>query len=230
MKPRTAVIAVCAVMATAAVVSWAVGDPSARLTGTVRLAKPLADSIPRELAGWRGVDDPMSEHEVRTTKVDDYVRRRFRSAKGDDVLLYVAYHGNKERGMQTYYHNVDVCFPSQGWTRESLRTGSETLVDVAKEIPVCRYVFSKEGARLSVMTFFKVGGEFLDQSPRNKPFWTLIDRATPALDDSPGTFVQVQFLTMVGAGGETAAADVQSRFLRDFGRAILAAVESGSHE
>ncbi len=230
MKPRTALYAVCAVMIAAAAISYAVGDPAARLTGTVRLARPLGEAIPREFAGWRGVDDPMSEHEIRTTKVDDYLRRRYRSASGDEVLLYVAYHGNKERGMQTYYHNVDVCFPSQGWKKESDRTGTETLSDAAKEIPVCRYVFGKDGVRLSVLTFFKVDDEFLDQSPRNKPFWTLLDRATPQLDDAPGTFVQVQFLTLVGKAGESGAADVQSRFLRDFGRTILTAVESGLPE
>jgi EpsI family protein len=230
VKPRAAVVAVCAVMAAAAVVSYAVGDPASRLTGTVRLARPLGDSIPHELAGWRGVDDPMSDEAVRTTRVDDYVRRRYRSQDGAEVLLYVAYHGNKERGMQTYYHNATVCFPSQGWNLESEKNGTETLHDAAKEVPVCRYVFAKDGLRLSVMTFFKVDRDLLDQSPRNKPFWMLLDRATPQLDDSPGTFVQVQLLTTVGASGENGAADRQSRFLRDFGRTILSAVEAGSPE
>lgn len=230
MKPRTAIVAVCAVMAAAAVVSYAVGDPASRLTGTVRLARPLGESIPRDFAGWHGTDDPMSEEIVRTTRVDDYVRRRYRSNDGAELLLYVAYHGNKERGMQTYYHNATVCFPSQGWTIESEKTGTETLHDAAKEVPVCRYVFAKDGLRLSVMTFFKVDHDLLDQSPRNKPFWMLLDRAVPQLDDSPGTFVQVQLLTTVGPSGETGSADVQSRFLRDFGRTILSAVESGMPE
>jgi EpsI family protein len=230
VKPRTALVAVCAVMAAAAAISYAVGDPASRLTGTVRLSRPLNDAIPRELGDWRGVDDPMSDEVVRTTKVDDYVRRRYRSRDGAELLLYVAYHGNKERGMQTYYHNATICFPSQGWRLESERTGTETLHDAAKEVPVCRYVFSKDAMRISAMTFFKVDGDLLDQSPRNKPFWMLLDRATPQLDDSPGTFVQVQLLTTVGAGGESGAADVQSRFLRDFGRTILTAVESGLPE
>ena len=102
---------------------------------------------------------------MRTTQVDDHVRRVYTSADGGEVLLYVAYHGNKERGMQTWYHNPTVCLPSQGWTLESERSGTETLPDSARPVPVCRYLFAKDGRRLSVLTFFQVDRELLDQSP-----------------------------------------------------------------
>jgi EpsI family protein len=230
VNTKTAAIVVCALLVAAAALSYSIGDPAGRLTGTVQLAHPLKTSIPMELSGWRGVDDPLTESVLRTIKVDDYVRRRYRDADGTELLLYVAYHGNKERGMQTYYHNATVCFPSQGWEKESEKSSTETLHDVAKEVPVCRYVFGKAGEKLAVLTFFKVDDEFLDQSPRNKPVWMLLDSATPQFNDSPGTFVQVQIITPVGPAGEYAAADVQSRFLRDFGRKILAAVEGGSAE
>ena len=231
MNQRKAAIVVCAVLAAASVASYSFGVGASRLTGTVQLAHPLATTIPLDLAGWTGVEDPLSEASVRTTQVDDYVRRRYEAADGTSLLLYVAYHGNKERGMQTYYHNATVCFPSQGWTLESERTGTETLQLKAKEIPVCRYVFSKDGVKLSVLTFFKIGRELLDQSPRNKPFWTFLDRVTPQFDDSPGTFVQVQIVAPIRGGvadGEYAAADAQSKFLAEFGPVILAAVEGGA--
>lgn len=230
MKPNTAVVVVCSLLGAAAIASYVVGDGVGRLSGTERLPRPLAVAVPAALSGWKGVDEPMTAEVIHTLQVDDYVRRRYTAESGDEVLMYVAYHGNKERGMQTYYHNVDVCFPSQGWTRQSQTTGTETLHDAAKEVPVCRYVFAKEGVKLSVLTFFKVDDEFLDQSPRNKPFWLLVDRATPQFDDSPGMFVQVQILTPVGDRGEYAAADVQSRFLHDFGPTILKAVEAGAPE
>ena len=230
MKPNTAVVVVCSLLGAAAIASYVVGDGVGRLTGTERLPRPLATAVPAAMADWRGVDEPMTAEVIRTLKVDDYVRRRYTAADGEEVLLYVAYHGNKERGMQTYYHNVTVCFPSQGWKPESERTSTETLHEAAKEIPVCRYVFSKEGVKLSVLTFFKVGDDLLDQSPRNKPLWMLLDRVTPQFDDSPGMFVQVQILTRVGDRGEYAASDVESRFLHDFGPTILKAVEAGAPE
>jgi EpsI family protein len=223
---RQAGLVVCALLAVAAAVSFAIGDGTARLLGTVRLPRPLAQAVPLDLAGWKGVDEPIDEAVIRITKIDDHVRRRYRAADGAAVMLYVGYHGNKQRGMDTLYHNPTICFPAQGWKPVGERTGIETLPRSAREIPVCRYVFARADTRASVLTFFKVGGELLDQSPRNKWFWTLVDRATPQLDDSPGTFVQVQVLTEIGRDGEAAAANVQSRFLRDFGEAILAAVET----
>jgi EpsI family protein len=228
VNARTAAIVVCALLGAGAIGSYAVGDRASGLTRTVRLPHRLADAIPASLGEWRGADDPLSPAEVRTTQVDDHVRRRYSTDAGAEVLLYVAFHGNKERGMQTWYHNPTVCFPSQGWTLESERTATETLPDSARPVPVCRYVFGKDGLRLSVLTFFQVGGELLDQSPRNKAFWTLLDRALPQLDDSPGTFVQAQVIVPVGNGGEAVAASLQSQFLRDFGSAILRAVDPAS--
>lgn len=228
MSARAVVVASCLVLAAASVASYLIGPRTDLLTGTIRLARKLDAAVPASLAGWTGTDEPMPPEIVRTTLVDDYVRRRYTDGAGSEVLLYVAYHGNKARGMQTYYHNPTVCFPSQGWSLESEKSSTETLRDAARDVPLCRYVFSKEGVRLSVLTFFQINRELLDQSPRNKPLWMLLDRATPQLDDSPGTFVQVQIVTPVGAGGESVASAVQSRFLADFGAAILRAVEPGA--
>jgi EpsI family protein len=228
VKARTAVWTVCALLAGAAAVSYSVGDRADLLTATIQLPHPLKVSVPAKLGTWTGSDESLPQSVLDMTKVTDYVRRRYVDADGSEVILYVAYHGNKERGLQTYYHNATVCFPSAGWTQESERCSEETSEDAAQVIPVCRYVFAKDGTRLSVLTFFKVDEEFLDQSPRNKPFWLLLDRATPKLDDSPGTFVQVQVIVQVGAGGESAASALQSRFLHDFGRPILSAVEAGA--
>lgn len=225
MNQRTAAIVVCALLGAAAIASYTVGDRFKGLTGTVRLPHRLTDAIPASLGDWRGVDDPLTEAAIRTTQVDDHLRRRYTTDRGAELLLYVAYHGNKERGMQTWYHNPTVCLPTQGWTLESERTATETLHDIARPVPVCRYVFEKDGHRLSLLTFFQVGGELLDQSPRNKAMWTLVDRALPQLDDSPGTFVQAQVIVPIGDGGEPAASDVQSQFLRTFGSAILRAVD-----
>jgi EpsI family protein len=229
VKPTTAFYAAFALLVCGTAASLRIGDKADRLTGTLPLSRPLAESIPLRHAGWTGVEQPMPEKTVEMLKVDDYVSRLYTDERGEELRLYVAYHGNKERGMQTYYHNATVCFPSQGWTyeKERTRTSTETIHDLAKEVPVCRYLFSKGGDRLSVMTFFKINDEMIDQSPRNKPLWSVFDRALPEFDDSPGTFVQVQIIAAVGPGGEFEAADLQSRFLREFGKPILDGVHAG---
>lgn len=225
MKARAAVAIVCGVLAAAAIASYAVGDRLSRLVGTVHLPQRLDAAIPSQLAGWNGRDEPMSDADVRMTQVDDYLRRRYASADGDEVLLYVAFHGNKARGQNTYYHNPTVCLPAQGLKLAATRTGTETLPDSARVLPVCRYVFANETARLAVLTFFQVDGDLLGESPRNDAMRALLDQSVPQLDDSPGTFVQVQVIVGVGDSGDAAAADVQSKFLRAFGSTILRAVD-----
>jgi len=211
-------------MAAAVPVSFLVGDPLHRLTGTTQLARPLRAAIPTQLAGWHMVqDDDLREFELEITKVDDYVSRLYEGPGGESVLLYVAYHGNKERGIQTYYHNASVCYPAAGWRLDGERFQDITLHDAAKVVPTCRYAFSRDGERLSVLTFFQVDDELLDQSPRNKPLWMLADRLVPRLDDSPGTFVQVQVVVPVH-DDPLAAAAVQERFLQAFGSTLFRAL------
>ncbi len=215
---------VCAVFAAGTVVSQLTGNPVSALQGTVALGTPLRAAIPMESAGWRMVqEDELREFELEITKVDDYVSRLYEGPRGESVLLYIAYHGNKERGMQTYYHNASICYPAAGWQLDGEALSELTLHDVAKQVPICRYSFSRNNERVSVLTFFQVNDELLDQSPRNKTLWTLFDRMTPQLDDSPGTFVQVQIVVPVTDDGPLAA-DVQTRFLQAFGTAIFQAL------
>jgi len=224
MKPATTLLVAAAVMAAAVPLSLSVGDSLDRLQGTTQLSRSLREAIPRARDGWRTVeDDELREYELEITKVDDYVSRLYEGPDGESVLLYVAYHGNKERGLQTYYHNASVCYPAAGWELESERFQDVTLHDAAKQVPTCRYTFRRGAEELSVLTFFKVDDELLDQSPRNKPFWMLAERLTPHVDDAPGTFVQVQVVVPV-ADDPLAAAAVQERFLQAFGTSIFQAI------
>ncbi len=224
MSLRTNLLFTCAIFAVGTAVSMMWGDAVSSLQGTVLLARPLREAIPTELGGWRMTqEDELREFELEITKVDDYVSRLYEGPKGESILLYVAYHGNKERGMQTYYHNASVCYPAAGWELEDEVLSELTLHDVAKQVPICRYSFKRRGERVSVLTFFQVNDELLDQSPRNKTLWTLFDRMTPALDDSPGTFVQVQVVAPITADG-VPAFEAQRRFLQAFGTAIFQAI------
>ncbi|MCE9636106.1 MAG: EpsI family protein [Planctomycetes bacterium] len=227
-RVRTAALVLCALFVAGAAASIRWGDPLERLVGTARLARPLRDAVPVRLEGWDGRDEPLTETEMRAILADDYVRRLYRNAQGEAVTLFVSFHGNRERGLQRYYHNPTVCYPAAGWSLAATRFETITLRDAGLEVPTCRYVFDKGGAKLSVTTVFKVDDEFLDESPRNKPFWMLIDRLQPDLDDRPGSFVQVQVIVPVTDGDESKAAGLSSRFLQQFGRTLLSAVQPGS--
>ena len=228
MKLRTAALVLCALFTVAAAASLQWGDPVGRLLGSVRLAHPLEQSVPAALQGWTGTDEPLTDSERDTLKLDDYVRRVYVNAAGERVTLFVSFQGNKEVGLQRFYHNPTVCYPAAGWALASTQFERVTLEDSALEVPTCRYVFEKSGARVTVMTLFKVDDEFLDESPRNKPIWLLLDRLKPDFDDTPGSFVQVQVIAPVRGGDESAAARLTARFLQVFGRTILSAVDVGS--
>ena len=227
MTPRFAALLICAIFTAGLAASLRFGDSMERLLGTSRLARPLADAIPASLGGWNGRDVPLSDTEKRAILVDDSLRRDYRGPAGEEVALFVSFHGNKQRGLQRYYHNPTVCYPAAGWTLTATRFERITLEDAGREIPTCRYMFERAGARMSVLTLFRVDDEFLDESPRNKPLWMLVEKLMPAFDDAPGTFVQVQVIAPLRGGDESAAAAASARFLQAFGRTILSAITSG---
>lgn len=228
ISQRGMVLALCGLFTAALPLALWWGESLDNVLGSVRLARSLGDAVPRELDGWSGQDSPLSEYEVQTILCDDYVQRTYRGPSGDVVSLFVSFYGNKERGLQRYFHNPTVCYPAAGWRLAGTRFESVTLLDAGKELPTCRYTFEQGGRRQIVLTLFKIDDEFLEESPRNKPFWMLTDRLSVDLDDSPGTFVQVNVVVPVRGTDENAANATATRFLRTFGRAILNAVETGA--
>lgn len=228
LTQRAAVLALCGLFTAALPLALWWGESLEHVLGSVRLARKLNDSVPRELDGWKGEDSPLTEHELQTILCDDYVQRTYRGPAGEVVSLFVSFYGNKERGLQRYFHNPTVCYPAAGWRLAATRFESVTLTDAGKELPTCRYTFEQGGRRQVVLTLFKIDHEFLDESPRNKPFWMLTDRLSVDMDDSPGTFVQVNVVVPIQKNDEGAANALATRFLRTFGRPILNAVETGT--
>lgn len=225
MNQRRAALLLAVLFAAAIPFAWKWGHPLRLLTGSLSLERPLAQAIPSSRDGWVGEDVPLGEDEIRVIQMDDSVRRRYRNADGEMATLFVSFYGNKEKGLQRYYHNPTICYRDAGWALADTRFETVTLGDLAMPVPTCRYTFTREGRRQLVLTVFKVDGELLDESPRNKPVWMLFDRLTPRFDDGPGTFVQIQVIVPVGAGGDESASALATRFLLAFGRDVFLAVE-----
>lgn len=227
MTLRTAALLLFALFGAAIPASTLWGDPVEALLGTERLPRPLAEAIPDRHAGWSGRDLPLTAKERRAIQTDDALQRAYTRAGAERVTLYIAYWGNKQRGLHRYYHHPTICYRDAGWNLTDTRFEHVTLEDAGIELPVCRYLFERGGARISVTVFFKVDDELLDESPRNKPVWTFVEKLTPALSDRPGSLAQVQVVVPFGDEGEGPAAATTTRFLREFGRIVLAAVEPG---
>lgn len=225
MNQRRTALALAALFAAAIPLAWIWGSPLRLLTGSIRLDRPLASAVPATHAGWSGEDVPLTPEEIRVIQMDDSVRRRYRGPQGESATLFVSFYGNKEKGLQRYYHNPTICYRDAGWTLEATQFETVTLEDLAKQVPTCRYTFAKGGFRQLVLTVFKVDDELLDESPRNKPVWMLFERLTPKLDDGPGTFMQLQVIVPVAGNDVAAASATATKFLQDFGRPVFLAVE-----
>ncbi len=222
MKSAHAYWLTCALLFSAGVGSIFAGQSAHDLLENLQLPRPLKVAVPAELGGWSGVDTPLSDSAFKQLRLDDYVRRNYTSADGETVQLYIAYHGNKRRGLDTLYHNATVCMPSAGYAHIDTELEEVTLHDKAKSIATSRYIFAKGGDRVAILSFFKIGDEFLDQSPRNKSFWLLQHKILP---ETPGAFVQVQVIVPIRGEDMFKANELQSRFLQVFGRSILEAID-----
>lgn len=225
MKFVHAQLVVLGLIGAAVPASRLLGPDADALVARTPLAQPLAEAVPIEHAGWTGRELDLNEVERERLDVDDYVNRVYTNAAGDQIGLFITYQGNKQRGLRSYYHNASVCYPAQGYAQQDTQISELVLTDVAQRVPTCRYTFEKGRDRRLVLTFFKVDDEFLQESPRNRPFWVMAEKFESVLDDSPGTFAQVQVIAAVGPDGDAAASTLQREFLQQFGRVILEAID-----
>jgi EpsI family protein len=108
----------------------------ARLNRTERppLERPLA-SIPMELPGWVGQDEPVEPDIVERAQTTEYLNRTYESRRqpGLKLRLWINYsrHGTNLR------HTPEVCLPSGGWTKIESQTRTIAVpVDVNRSIAV----------------------------------------------------------------------------------------------
>ncbi len=219
---RTRYAILVAMLAAGAVASAAfgrLGNPFAA-AGFRDLRIPLSE-FPREVRSWRGADRPLDARTVELTGLDRYLRREYVHEDGARALFFVAYFGNKDRGLASIYHNPTVCLPSAGyeWTGSDRR--SVTLRDEALEFSVSLDTFRRAaGEELLILSFFVVDERrVLAQSPRNDPFWLGLEKVVPTFE--PGYLAQIQIVTGVPGGDRGRASDLALRFLAEVGGRVF---------
>jgi hypothetical protein len=188
------------------------------------IAIPLAE-FPREIAGWVGEDQELSEEELKFIQPDDYVRRIYRRG-GDVVVFYVVYHGNKLEGLKRVHHTATICLPRArgGWREQADWNRKESVVfnGPAKSIPMSTHYFTGEGgADWLVTVFFSVDGklEAVHRQPKKAPIDRLYDRVTERFK-GPGYCIQVQVWTP-GNGDPRGGYELAKGFLQDAMGTIL---------
>lgn len=71
------------------------------------------EAVSMRLGEWQGVDIPISEGIEAMLQADAQLQRRYVSASGEVVWLYVGYYGTARGGRPE--HTPWACYPSAGW-------------------------------------------------------------------------------------------------------------------
>ena len=153
---RYAVIGILMVMA--AFASPMLRPDKSLATAQARL--DLAAMIPENISEWR--TDPtvvpiQYSPEIRATvekAYDQTLSRTYINARGDRVMLSVAYGSKRNEGMQA--HRPETCYPAQGFQITAERVGK--LVTSYGTLPIKRLV-AAQGSRNEPITYWLLVGE-----------------------------------------------------------------------
>jgi EpsI family protein len=149
------------------------------------------DRFPLVIGSWTGEDEPLPDRVRDIAGMDLHLNRKYISESGESVHLYLAYYGNRQRGMRTIYHNPTVCLDAAGWTqvgRQKVRVRTDS--DEVEELRATLYTFRRMGRSTQILSFYLVDDELLDGPPREKPLRLALEKLKLSFD--PGYYVQVQ--------------------------------------
>ena len=86
------------------------------------VAKTNLENLPKEIAGYKGVEDTFPEAVNRELNADKQLYRHYRSDDGSQIDLYIGYYGTAKGGRTG--HNPYACLPGAGWAIvDSRKTG-----------------------------------------------------------------------------------------------------------
>jgi EpsI family protein len=123
---------------------------------SVPLRAPLENVVPREIQGFRGTDQVVSEQEQRVAGMDEYLLRNYSRAGGAGAgfSVYVGYYQYQTRGHTI--HSPKNCLPGAGW--EALTSGTTTVETQDGPVHVTRYLLQRENERAVVLYWYQGRG------------------------------------------------------------------------
>ncbi|MFB3813620.1 MAG: exosortase C-terminal domain/associated protein EpsI [Terriglobales bacterium] len=138
-------------------------------------AVPLRDSLdtmPFQIAGWQGHDDPLEKRIVEATGADEYLNRVY-VAEGRPVFLYIGYYRNQRTGETI--HSPKNCLPGGGW--QPLSAGRvELQTPDGHKVTVNQYLIAKGLERQLVLYWYQSHGRIIASE-----YWAKIYMVTDAL-------------------------------------------------
>lgn len=111
------------------------------------------DSIPRELAGFRGRDQQVSPEEQRVAGMDQYLMRSY-LRDSSFFSVYVGYYEAQNQGKSI--HSPKNCLPGAGW--EPVENSTRSLAVDPLPVTVNRYLLEKGNNRAVVYYWYQGRG------------------------------------------------------------------------
>lgn len=124
------------------------------------LRAPLDTVVPIELAGYRGIDIPISEAEQQVAGMSDFVMRVYSESgeTADQIAgafsVYVGYYEQQMQGKTI--HSPKNCLPGSGW--EALTSRPHVVPAPGGEVTVNRYLLQREDERALVLYWYQGRG------------------------------------------------------------------------
>ncbi|MHB1098802.1 MAG: exosortase-associated protein EpsI, B-type [Burkholderiales bacterium] len=122
----------------------------------------LETLVPKQFGDWRLDEKAMpvvTNPEVQAVIDKIYnqtLTRTYINAKGERIMLSIAYGGNQSDGLQV--HKPEVCYPAQGFQIFNTTKGSLPLDKINESIPVKRLV-ATQGERHEPITYWTTVGD-----------------------------------------------------------------------
>lgn len=196
---------------------------------TLRVARPraiaparLVERVPRDCAGWQGVDSPLTDRQYELLETRDVLFRSYLRAGEPEVLACVALSGTDGKAA----HPPEICYRGQGFEILDQRRVEVEIAGRHRQIDRLR--IRRDRLELLVWSWYRVGDE-------ETPDWwreqQLALSHTLRGHDERAALLRFSTVVAAGAGGEAAAerrlADFAGNFLPPLDAALAAAASSG---
>jgi EpsI family protein len=112
------------------------------------------DTVPYQIAGHTGRDQPVNQEEQRVAGMDTYLMRIYQRDSASGFSLYVGYYEAQTQGKTI--HSPKNCLPGAGW--EPVESRPLTVALATGSMTVNRYLLEKESSRAIVYYWYQGRG------------------------------------------------------------------------
>jgi EpsI family protein len=164
-------------------------------------------SLPLQIDGWTGTDDPLDQQTLDILGPGEFLVRDYENAGQLQpwINLYIAYFPTQRSG--DTIHSPSHCLPGAGWVPTSREVVQISGPD-GTSFPVNRYVVSKSGDRQLVLYWFQAHGRAVaseywakyylvsDSIRMNRSDGALVRLMTPMLDGESPDAAQARMMKL----------------------------------